>query len=328
MEGLRKNIKIETTNKDRQSFKYHLETEKESERMKFEQREGKKSRLEEKMINLAGIYIKKYTEKLNINNIDIPNEKDIYFIKSDPRYTGTYYNEKDLIEIRSLTAIKPIKYLMNITNINKDTFEKFGKMKTVIHEALHFSGYNMRGLPKINEETDYEKSRVGFHIYSPKNGNYFSFLNEAMTEFITDDILNENFEEIKKELKMKNIFGLNENLYKKLNILMFKTYYKERNLISRIIKESKININELKKGYFTGNMLCLRKIEETYGPGSLRILALQELNPAAIIGEAIYFDLNTPENLRNKIKEGIINNLPEEEKVKIDNHIQKMTRGK
>jgi DNA-directed RNA polymerase specialized sigma subunit len=82
---------------------------------------------------------------------------------------------------------------------------------------------------------------------------------------------------------------------------------------------------EIKKGQFTGNMMFLREIEKSVGPGSLRILAsVDKENYKEYID---YFLLPTSEEeLQKKLAAEILKKLPEREQEAYWNHVEKMTK--
>lgn len=98
--------------------------------------------------------------------------------------------------------------------------------------------------------------------------------NEAVLERIFHDIAMSNSQNI------SNFLGVStQNFLDQLEDRQ--VYYKESKVLNIIISKMAKYFNQtheevfqkIKKGFFTGDMMHLRLIEEVFGPGSLRVLA-------------------------------------------------------
>ncbi|MFO0743870.1 MAG: hypothetical protein U0469_02340 [Candidatus Paceibacterota bacterium] len=320
MEGLRKNIKVKITKIPEDYKKSDTENWKEIKNDELDienNKETKKTEMEKKMIALSGKIIKDWTENnLKLKDIDIPNETDFQNRLPPPFHvaSGSYNPEEDVIEIGSLNKIKPFRYLSEILKSDIDNYKKFKKFSTILHEALHYASFNMRRYKEYNNAIISTGDMVGYEVgHEDEDGymSYFKALNEAITEFIKDEIIKRNFDEIQKELKIKNTLGIRKDLFIKLKLILSKSYSKEIYLINKIIKNCNIDKQKLFHDYFTGDIKYLtQKLESVYGPGSTKILAsIDKMNGISDLDKQIYFDLNTEEKLRLKIKESIMKNL-------------------
>jgi hypothetical protein len=214
---------------------------------------------------------------------------------------------------------------------------------SVIHEDIHNKQFASFSANANGKPWTY---RTGYDVqnkFKPEDvHSHFRGFNEAVTTMTVWDIVEENRSYIENDLH------LDLNLLKQE---FEKTYLGVRQIteavilkvaLSRVMDDKSIPADisaikeaikikerefweEIKKGQFTGNMMFLREIEKSVGPGSLRILAsVDKENYKEYID---YFLLPTSEEeLQKKLAAEILKKLPEREQEAYWNHVEKMTK--
>jgi len=177
--------------------------------------------------------------------------------------------------------------------------EKVKVFKTLLHEIIHvysfekFYANNFEG-GRINYSAIY---RSGYKTNNINESDHVHFkgLNEAVTEMLTIQAIEANYEKINASLGLQKS-DWNDSKF---------SYTLERKIISQIIEKlslskavsqvhsqdevaAKDSVGEIfekellarnefwtkiLKGYFTGDMMFLRELEEYFGKGSLRVLS-------------------------------------------------------
>jgi hypothetical protein len=149
---------------------------------------------------------------------------------------------------------------------------------TLLHEIIHLvSFHEYKGYYKNEKENYFEEFRTGYRLKSQNSSSYGEMrgLDEAVVEKLTTEIINKHKTEFAKliglrvsgEIKDSGIDSKFLRWMEILEIIILK--------ISEIKKEDRVETwKRFKKGLFTGEMMHLREIENIFGKGSLRMLAL------------------------------------------------------
>lgn len=236
-----------------------------------------------------------------LSRLGVEARLDEYKIKflDKNKGTGSYNSDSRIIEIDSKykpdTILNTKYYLFRILSKLNPESKTISNFKTIIHEMIHAKSFHKYKIEN-NEVSSY---RNGYLTKNDK-GAYFRGLNEAITEKTVLDILNDENKKIKINL---NIL---ESKYRvELKII--------ENIVKKIAKKEGKEEKEIwdifKEGHFSGNMMHLRKIEENFGEGSLRILAKMGSNEKLTSKENllcyIYFSTNSifiKKTILNKFK--------------------------
>ncbi len=148
--------------------------------------------------------------------------------------------------------------------------------KALLHEMIHIASIHKFYAELKNDNVIVPSYRTGYTITDPRkkekeNLEHFRWLNEAIVDKITMEIINKHQTELRKELKI-NDEEENESLG---------SYYPSLGALNELIKElskrkgeSESNIwQKIKRGQFTGEMMHLRDVEKYLGKGELERLA-------------------------------------------------------
>ena len=247
--------------------------------------ELEKTEEEKKVIAIADDLIQKEIRGLDFE----PRES----IVSDRVHFLSKENYKNIIGIPGGGIYSPTK---DAIVINKDFYKdrRLGLYTAILHELVHY--YSFRALDfsdfKDRPEKFVLQRRVGYmssnnddSFISMGAHEHFRGLTEVATEKIVSDILEKNREFLIKE------FNISKEEIEKDNKFVF--YKQDASVIDIAVEKwaenLKKNPNEngslknikdstelwkiIKKNLFTGDMMYLRSFEDTFGPGSLRVLA-------------------------------------------------------
>jgi hypothetical protein len=227
--------------------------------------EYEKTKEEVYLINLINESIKKKIERFNLEPRDSFPLDRIHMIN----------NETSLV----LGVVESGVYDIKRDNvlINKDIIDRgyLQEYSILLHEILH--AYSFRALTADGSAKTIEPYRSGYDTNDlNKNTEYLHFtgFNEAVLEKIRGDIANEHLNEIITNLDIRN-----EEI--KTNSEFAHSYFKETFIVDALVSKMadfyQVDKNEIwtkiQKGFFTGNMMHLRDMENVFGPGSLRVLA-------------------------------------------------------
>lgn len=150
------------------------------------------------------------------------------------------------------------------------------------------------------------------HNEQTNSGVLFQGLNEAITENQTIKSFLENRSKIQSELQVddKSFEEIAQFIQGPLGF-----YYHQREVLNLVIKKVSQNYKEsekdtwerLRDGTITGNMMHLRRIERTFGKGTLRTLALMRGNESEFIMNSFKTLLTTDdENEKNAVIQKIL----------------------
>jgi hypothetical protein len=228
-------------------------------------------------------------EILADNKYGEDNEFDYQYSELDWPPLEEYIQPDDTEEVKKAKTRAYEKHLLFKSHENKndeDAAEAYRRWKIrrishiYIHEAYHFGSKNK--LLLINEAFG---SRSGYNIQSPKDTNEyltsFTSLNEAVTEQLAVETLNQNEERLNVEPLTYYYYYQVEDLRKDYTEDDKRFYELDRILLNIVIgviserlkkPEEKI-WSEIVLGYISGEMMHLRDIEKVYGPSSLRLYA-------------------------------------------------------
>lgn len=180
---------------------------------------------------------------------------------------------------------------------------KWRKYPTLMHEMVHaasFHKFNLEKEPTDPEATaDYQTLRIGYNAEREegRNEKFYGF-NEGVTELFSKEILNKHKDEL-----IENISFLRNG-----DAVLVKEFFRPWNynyhaLVKLLLHRLSEETNEpqetfwskFKKGMMTGNLMHLREIDEVFGQGSLRILAMHGNNKKHNIEITNYFATKDPE---------------------------------
>jgi hypothetical protein len=154
-------------------------------------------------------------------------------------------------------------------------YSRFRMMKTIMHEAVHyFSDHRFMIDRRTRRKRIY---RVGYGV-TPRDGRptYFRGLNEGVVDLTVLDLYRRHRREIvdlfgfsAKELKEEVRWtDVNSEVVEAIVWKLAKYYGRSEEALR----------NEFKRHQFTGHMMQFRVIDQCFGPGSLRILSLLDMD--------------------------------------------------
>jgi len=165
----------------------------------------------------------------------------------------------------------------------KDRLSKEILYDTLVHEAIHAVSLHKFHVDK--EKRKVSEYRTGYQTRNPSRKKWhFSGFSEALTEKFARDIYNKHLDALIEE------FGVSE---KEPQLPM--VYDRFMQIVDTIVKrvaerkgEAETSVwQRFKRGLITGEMLHLRDVEETYGGGSLRVLAALDALSGDVLPELI-----------------------------------------
>lgn len=246
--------------------------------------EMKTTHEEEIIFNKMVGFLNEELNSLGLPNINFPIERfHVVESWSDEKYVpGEYNGQEDSLTVRvsrykdlegirknlddasKLLHLPPIPYLLN----------KPKDIMIILHELIHsrcLSGFFVDKEGNIREN---KSGYVSSDTTNPNGYTYFRGFNEAVTQKLTVEIFNKNKDKLFKKADDKKVGYVLEDIpYRGYMCIL-------DNIIKSIAESEYKNENEIwldfKKNYFTGEMMCLRKIEKVFGIGSLRVLAAMD----------------------------------------------------
>jgi hypothetical protein len=159
---------------------------------------------------------------------------------------------------------------------NTESMTEKGRLhlyRVLLHELTHY--YSYKADFAIGEKEKIIHYRLGYDLYNvfdDMTHEHFRGFNEAITEKISQEILQTNLVYLKDEFKVTN-----DEISKSRFRGIYDDYIDLLNMIiNKMAEELKVSVDSIwknfKKGYFSGDMMQLRDIEKVFGPGSLRVL--------------------------------------------------------
>ncbi len=279
-EDIRFSKKIEEKEKENHIQKLNSEVRDGKEGYFLSYPEIEKTREDREMISTIKQWIleKKKELSLELNEKDFCVADHIHFVDAPKGYTAYYSLEEKSIEINGhISGIQRYAHLC--------------------HEMLHLFSINRVYVSKENNEIFY-KIRTGYAL-----SDTLDEFNEAITERITREILEKNHDVLHEKLKGQSVRKELKNDY---------TYLEFRKTLNQIIRvvarEENFSEDEIwkdiQRGYFTGEMMHLRKIEKVYGKGFLRFLSnlSNELSQRDINFDFFIESLSLPRKIREIIQ--------------------------
>lgn len=219
----------------------------------------------------AGAAIYRLAERLADKRID---REGVDPLTPDGNARFKRYEEEFLVELQQREQDRESQELAHYKKRDRAMEIDRYLARIVLHEMIHQAAfqrvsYNRQGQGKNGARTGYAWQ----DITEPRQK--MAPLNEAVTDILTDELY-EQFAEQNK-LATAPIYTF---FKRPKRPTFFESYYLERLLFDRITKgvaESEPDHedypDQVINGYFTGNMMLLRAIDRTYGPGSLRLYA-------------------------------------------------------
>ena len=248
--------------------------------------------LEEEMVIFAIQLIEKELRNLELKN---PIEENSDYGKILAHIV--FIHDEDNLRASFIEKLRKVE-------INKRKIENdIDMMSTILHELIHFFA-----ISKVYEREEKGKRKI-FVRTGYAEGNKLNFLNEAITEQLTVELI-----EKQGEIKLKHGYISKEeiNSYISNN----KTYLSARKMLEQILrygaKETGFSKEEIwrkiKIGYFRGDMMFLRIFERVYGEGFLSLLAniehyIKHFDLTAEDLEKIFMDRESLYLFKEKIKE-------------------------
>lgn len=307
--------------------------------------ELKKTKEETSMIETATALINKELITLGLSEVRIPlgqvhlfdreefkkrQVKNNFDATSDIQ--GTYSSVDSKIEIMTERSSDKFTFLKKIIsgllNKHQELVNKESFLNVFTHESVHNDSFQSFHIDK--DSNQFGPYRTGYTVQSHFNDDYphehFRGFNEAIVELTTHNILKNNTKDLQTTFnidgkKLDDMFFTYAYLFQKTILLdviegMSKKYHKPQMEIWETIE----------KGQFTGNMMHLRNIEKTFGPGSLRILASIGADaPSEEIQSQYnaYFKAAKPME-RRQIAKNIVKTWPAEEQKAYEQHVNSM----
>ena len=225
--------------------------------------EIEKTEEEIRFIEKANQYIQKELEALGIHDYHKLEPGSFCFVDREKLFPED--TKRDVVGLYNPQT--------NIIFYNKRGCDKFDMYYLLIHEMVHAASFHKfhialeRNAPGVR----ITQRRLGYeHKAQQGNDQHFAALNEALTDEFASNVIFHNWDDMKKE------FSFTES--DRERALTYIDYIKViEKVFQKIAKNSGEEIANVRgrfmRGLFNGNMLHLRDIEETFGKGSLRILA-------------------------------------------------------
>lgn len=255
------------TDQDKTKVRDFLQSKKDMNRQKIED-EYEKTDEEIKFIQVLSGYISQELEKLGIQEVPEIKPDEFHFLPQD-MFKKKYRKETNGNGVYD--AHEQVVY------ISRDRMKnRLYKFQTMMHDAVHLVAFKKMHKEESGGIIVYRSGYVSRNVNLLEDQDilrheHFRGLDEAIVDKFTFDLVNNNWENLKEEFNISND-----------EVDRSKVYYHEPfiaildEIIKRLAehkgeKEDKIWEN-FKRGLFTGEMLHLRDVEKTFGPGSLRVL--------------------------------------------------------
>lgn len=249
-------------------------------------------------------------------------------------YERVHIINKEIAKSIGLTSDGGYHSTRDSVDIVKDNFKK-GRIffyETLLHEILHYYSYS--ALIAIDSTKKIEPYRSGYKVKNPDSiddHEHFRGFNEAVIEKVLRDIL------IKNQQDLLNNFNITKDeIKKKQESIPY--YFRESSVLDIIIVQMAKHLqrdpldvwNEIKKGLYTGEMMHLRKIEEVFGPSSLRVLGAMSSHGSYknINKEELFYNIKLFFEEKNQGKRDILAKkiLSERERLKYDQHKKNLNK--
>lgn len=264
------------------------------------EREIEKGIEEKKFIDLAQKSVLEEIKKLGLDVPEIFDPVRIHILPADFQSNRLENNSGQYRSVEDCIVIKK----------QKDNFRFY---QVVVHELIHAYSWNKFYVKETKDGFKGGSKRSGYaYISKDDDEDYEKFrgFTEAIVEDFQREITYKNAEELARmttdNQSILEIKALNQN-----------SYYFERELlhyaVDKFARQNNIENNEvwqkLRKGLFTGEMMFLRMFEKTFGPDTMKILAVfgeaGEMEDEEVYEEfKKYFDASVEE--RSKIAEALL----------------------
>lgn len=216
----------------------------------------------------------------------------------NPNRVHLFEKAPNLIRSSGISSINPTKRMIKLVRPETQSFfEKvknniesilkkelspkyniYTQLQSLLHEAIHYYGHIKYQHNK--KEDSLSIYRFGYQITNDlgkeKEHEHFTGFNEGITEKITLDILEKNKNLIKTKLKISEKEIREGSTSSQVSSYKINLGILEK-ILEKVSEKEKRHKEEvwenIKKGYFTGDMMHLRSIEKVFGPKALRILS-------------------------------------------------------
>lgn len=255
-------------------------------------------------IEMVNRYIREEAKYFDLEFSPITSEQ-VRFLDSTEWKLITMRSNQEKTEAEHKTFDRTIS--INIEEIeanaqNKAIDVRLKEFAVLLHEALHESGFIKYDIRRDGVNP----YRVGYKIVN--EAEKLQGFNEGVTELLTMRLLDLHKDEIKER------FGIDLNTEednKDKNSVWNYINRRDAAVLAANVYEG--DFDTLWRGYFTGNMMHLRKIEEKWGKGALRILSLLDDGDEGSGRDKIvkihkFFDENTNPEEREFIKSELLTN--------------------
>lgn len=269
--------------------------------------EVEKSQEELDFIEKANEYLAKELQELGIQEYRAVQPEQVHFLSAESftDYMRKSEGKEVNPEVGSLT-----NEASGAIVLNKDHGNRLQQYRSIFHEMTHALSFQNWIFDLGRNEG---RVRFGYSIHSTESKvvkyHKLAGFNEAVVEGITYELMNKYKDELMQtfhfteEEQSKPIFSYNE----------------PRRILDTIIAgianrkgADKSDIwQKIKRGHFSGQIMHLRDIEDTYGEDSLQILSLlyaniSELTPEKLEGKILRYFETDDDKKRNTLRKKLI----------------------
>jgi hypothetical protein len=255
--------------------------------------EEEKSDEEKLVIRKINEYLNEEFNRLGIEEVVNISESQIHLLPRESfRKLFDTSDEGIDEEVNGVTSA-----VSNVIYIERGHGDRLQMYQAMFHEAVHLIAFHRWS---FDPRSGKQSGRTGYGItkmYPNASREYkLSGFDEGITEAIAREMILTHQADLVQSLKVT------EEERKKSAF----TYPVPRKILNIIIEKIALTKNidqeevwdQIKKGYFTGEMMHLRDIERTFGKGSLEVLSLFDVTSAETFGPEIakkmidYFETN------------------------------------
>jgi hypothetical protein len=220
--------------------------------------ELQKTAEEERFVQLANSYINEELKSIDVEQLSTITPDQVHILSEaafNSRYPGDILGAKE--------------WLSNAIYIRERIGDRASLYKTILHEMVHRRAYQA-----FRANTDRRTIRPHRTGYMMQDHNldltHLRGFNEAVTDKIVQEILEKNKGGLRDLLQPRDWkdpgFHYQDEYIRVLN-----------NIIRKVSQHNKKEDEEIwlsiKRGHFTGEMMHLRRVEETFGQYALRVLS-------------------------------------------------------
>jgi len=227
--------------------------------------ELEKTKEELKFIKTADSYLKEEFEEMGIEKKPVILPGSVHLLPHDT------FNK--ICPSKESSGI--ISFPENAIYIDKSApRNRLELFKIIFHESVHLLAFQKVHVAAEEESNTARQYRRGYYVKNPKEGHHEHF--RGLGEAIVDKTVMEIFRKKAKELIKE--FNISKEEEESSPVAYQKDYIEILDIIIKGIaaknnEDERLVWQDFKKGQFTGEMMHLKKVEDAFGKGSLRILA-------------------------------------------------------